>query len=108
MIVLLKFHHFSLTGYNDKDRLRIYEGADESGLLTDSRHWAINYPYISSSNNLFLTFQSDSTGTSTGFKIEFTALSGKYLNAWLEILIAIMGGKHDVSVNAFKFMQNHP
>ena len=59
------------------DRLYIYEGVDESGLLTDSRRWAIDYPYLSSSNNLVMVFHTDLTGASNGFKIQFTALSGK-------------------------------
>eukprot|EP00795_Rhopilema_esculentum_P008757 gene8757-14783_t len=75
-LIQLSFKKFSLPGYGDKDRLKIYEGTDESGMLTDSRTWAINYPYISKSNNLFMVFQTDSTGTSTGFEIEYAARKG--------------------------------
>ena len=77
-LIQLTFKRFLLPGYGDMDRLKIYEGTDESGMLTDSRTWAINYPYISKSNNLFMVFQSDSAGTSTGFEIEYAARKGLY------------------------------
>lgn len=76
-IIQLGFPSFSLTGYGDMDRLKIYEGIDESGLLKDSRRWAINYPYLSTGNNLILVFTTDSIGTSNGFSIRFTTLSGE-------------------------------
>ena len=63
------------------DSLKIYEGIDESGLLTDARRWAINYPYLSTGNNLALVFTTDSTGTSNGFKIRYTTLPGEIMHA---------------------------
>ena len=76
-IIQLGFTFFHLTGYGDMDRFKIYEGIDESGLLTDSRRWGINYPYLSTGNNLMLVFTTDSFGTANGFSIRFTTVQGE-------------------------------
>eukprot|EP00112_Aurelia_sp_Birch-Aquarium-sp1_P024487 Seg778.1 transcript_id=Seg778.1/GoldUCD/mRNA.D3Y31 product="Deleted in malignant brain tumors 1 protein" protein_id=Seg778.1/GoldUCD/D3Y31 len=75
--VQLKFRSFFLPGYGDMDRLKIYEGKDSTGLLTEQRTWGITYPYLSTGNNLFLVFETDSTGTANGFDLEYSSVIGK-------------------------------
>ena len=79
-LIQFNFLHFDLLSYQDssvtQDSLRIYDGdSNTSPMLGSYVGDSMPPSQISSSNQLFFHFHSDSEGTATGFKLEYNVTS---------------------------------
>ena len=74
-LIQFNFLHFDLQS-GIQDSLRIYDGdSNTSPMLGSYVGDSMPPSQISSSNQLFFHFHSDSSGTATGFKLEYNVTS---------------------------------
>ena len=76
MVIFIKVKHFFFH-FRIFDSLRVYDGDSNTSPMLGNPYCGDSLPpsQTSSSNHLFLHFHSDSSGTGTGFKLEYSATS---------------------------------